>query len=290
MVYSITIDGPSGSGKSTLAKNLQKKLKAFTLVDTGAYYRWSARLCLDHDIDVKDKKAVFAFVKDKLDLQFIPYPRGHKYYSAKIFYQGNQINDKLYTREVTENVPIVATYPKLRNLVKLRIRHLAKEHNIIVAGRDIGTDVLPKAEVKIYLNPSAESRARRRYRDEIKQGRSISLSELKENINSRDEQDMNHQHGPLRQPDDALVIDNTYYTPTRTLNDVMKYVLKNIPDAEKLEPPKTEPDKPVYTWSSETTNTTPASESTAELKKRLKEKYKRLSGGASGGAGFFNKY
>jgi cytidylate kinase len=171
MSYSITIDGPSGGGKSTLAKNLQKKLKVFTLIDTGAYYRWAARICLENEIDVKNKKEVLRAVQNRMDLQFIPYPRGHKYYSAKIYHQGELINKKLYTREVTDTVPVVATYPQLRNLVKNNIRQLAKTNNIIVAGRDIGTDVLPKAEVKIYLNPSVESRARRRYRDEIKQGR-----------------------------------------------------------------------------------------------------------------------
>jgi len=298
-MYSITIDGPAGCGKSTLAKNLQKKLKAFILVDTGAFYRWTAKLCLDNDIDVNKRSEVYKFVKDKLDLTFVPYPRGHKYYSAKIYHNGEQINKKIYgSRKVTDTSPIVAVYPKVRNLVKKQVRQLAKKYNIIIAGRDIGTEVLPQAEVKIFLNPSVESRARRRYRDEVKQGQSISLAKLKESMAVRDRHDKEREHGPLKKPAGALEIDNTYYTASQTLKEALKFIEKKIPDVYDLEPVKmTVPTKSSldYSWGDAGTgaglgSSFTTAESTKDLKKRLKEKYKQMTGGGSSGGGFFNKY
>lgn len=299
-MYAITIDGPAGSGKSTLAKNIQKKLKAFILLDTGAFYRWTAKLCLDNDIDINKKSAVYKHVKDKLDLEFLPYPRGHKYYSAKIYANGELINKKIYgSRKVTDATPIVAAYPRIRNLVKKKVRQIAKKNNIVIAGRDIGTEVLPQADAKIFLDPSVESRARRRYRDEIKQGKTISLANLKTSIAERDSHDKEREHGPLKKPAGALAIDNTYYTASQTLKEALKFIEKKIPDVYDLEPVKlTAPTKHTLdsTWgvSSASANlgsSSTTTESAKDLKKRLKEKYKKMAeGGNNSGGGFFSKY
>jgi cytidylate kinase len=292
MTYAITIDGTAGSGKSTLARNLHKKLNGFVLVDTGAFYRWATYLCLRDKIDLTKETKVFKAVKEKLNLMFVPYPRGHKYYSAKVMFDGEEINKKIYTSEIDKHVSIVAQYWKVRNLVKKNVTNLAKEFNIIIAGRDIGTEVLPKAEIKIYMNPSIDARARRRYRDKVKQNKIISYGETKTDMHHRDEMDKNREHGPLRKPDDAFEIDNTFMTASQCLDEVMKIIQKNEPailklekiDWKKKEAKKIEPDN--YNTGSifasnrfesnktETTTTQTQKESLAELKKRLKAKYK----------------
>jgi len=301
MKYSITIDGPAGSGKSTLAKNIQKKLNAFALVDTGAYYRWATYLCLENDVDIDSKSKVYSLVKDKMELIFIPYPRGHKYYSAKIMHDGELINKKIYSAKVTDNVPIIAQYKRVRDLVKKKIRELGKEYNLVVAGRDIGTEVLPKSEIKIFLNPSIDSRARRRYRDQVKQGRSISYGDMKSKMNERDHHDKSREHGPLIKPEDSFEIDNTYMTTSQCLKEVMKIIEKNEPDIlhlEKIDWKNIEnsltPTSSFSSSSSYTSSFSPTTsiseekkESVAEMKKRLKAKYKSSQ---SSEGGFFNKY
>ncbi|MFA4930974.1 MAG: (d)CMP kinase, partial [Patescibacteria group bacterium] len=104
MTYIITIDGPAGGGKSTLAKNMQKKLKGFVLVDTGSYYRWATYLCLEDKVDLGKEKEVFACVKDRLELDFMPYKPISKRYAAKVLYRGEDVNKKLYTDKVTASV------------------------------------------------------------------------------------------------------------------------------------------------------------------------------------------
>lgn len=295
MTYAITIDGPAGSGKSTLAKNLQKKLNGFTLVDTGAYYRWATSLCLDSEIDLQNKTKVYGFVKDKMELLFVPYPKGHKYYSARILHDGDEINKRIFTAKVTQSVPIVAQYKKLRDLVKKMIVKLNKDYNVIVAGRDIGTSVLPDAEIKIFLNPSVDARVRRRFRDEVKQGRAISLGKMKEEMNSRDHQDKTREHGPLKKPHDALEVDNTYMTASQCLKESIKYITKKEPNILKQEKvdwknvgtkkTTTVSQIPTYSITNIDSNKT---ESMAELKKRLKAKYKAQQAG--GGGNFFSRH
>jgi len=302
MTYAITIDGTAGSGKSTLARNLQKKLNGFVLVDTGAYYRWATYWCLQNKIDITKETKVFRAVKDELDLMFIPYPKGHKYYSAKIMHDGQEINKRIFTTEIDKNVSVVAQYWKVRNIVRKNITDLAKKFNIIVAGRDIGTEVLPKAEVKLFLNPSIDARARRRYRDKVKQGHNISYGETKSDMHQRDEMDKNRQHGPLRKPDDAYEIDNTFMTSAQCLQEVLKLIKKNEPDIlelEKLDWKKiTNADKKesfqntmevqqpkILSVTNNDKITT--KESLTELKKRLKAKYKESQ---ENGTNFFKKH
>lgn len=297
MSYAITIDGPAGSGKSTLAKNLQKKLNGFVLVDTGAYYRWATYLCLENGTDLKSRQKVYSQVKDKMELIFLPYPKGHRYYSAKILHNGEVINKKIHGAKVTQNVPIVAQYKKVRDLVKKKIISLSKTYNLVVAGRDIGTSVLPDAEIKIFLNPSIDSRARRRYRDQVKQGRAISYGKMKEEMNVRDEHDRNREHGPLQKPLDAFEIDNTYLTTSQCLAETIKHIQKTKPQILKLEK---------VDWTKFEKNLKPATgyfatstqysapkivptESMAELKKRLKAKYKSEQNGG-GAESFFRKH
>ncbi|MBU0647812.1 (d)CMP kinase, partial [Patescibacteria group bacterium] len=229
MKYVITIDGPSGGGKSTLAKNLQKELKGFVLLDTGSYYRWATYLCLENGIGVESEKDVYDYVKDRLELDFVPYKGGQSKYAAKVLYDGKDVNKKLYTDKVTKNVSVVAKYKRLRQRVRKMQRDLAKYKNLIVAGRDIGTYVFPKAKIKFYLEPSIDARTRRRYKDHVREGRATSYKELKQNIAHRDHEDTTREHSPLKKPSNALVIDNTHLLPSQTLRLALKYIYEKEP-------------------------------------------------------------
>ncbi|MFA4930902.1 MAG: (d)CMP kinase, partial [Patescibacteria group bacterium] len=200
--------------------------------------------------------------------------------------------------KVTASVTTVAQYPKVRRLVKKKLRELAKEKNLIVAGRDIGTNVFPKADIKIFLNPSIDARARRRYKDHVKEGRTTSYGDLKVSLAKRDEDDSSRKEGPLKKPKDALEIDNTYLLPSQTLKIVIDYAYKEEPEIKDLKDEikelKTTPlssatatnnnfsDPFLFsapmTTSVESTN---KKESMKELKKRLKAKYKSQTGGGS---------
>ena len=305
MFYAITIDGPAGSGKSTLARNLAKELKSFAVVDTGAYYRWATYLALEEKLDLSKQKALIKVIKDKLTLDFMPYNTSNKKYSkyaAKVLFEGKDINEKLYTKKVTDNVSIVAVYRPLRVIIKNKIKELAKQKNIIVAGREIGTYVLPKAQIKFFIEPQIDVRVRRRYKDYVKEGRAVSLKELRENIEKRDYLDKNREYNPLAKPDDALEIDNTNMLPSRTLKEALDYIYKKEPEIKKIK------DKPVEELKINTTKkttidninssfhspllgfetspvssstTTAKTESMKELKKRLKDKYKSSQSGGS---------
>lgn len=300
MFYAITIDGPAGSGKSTLAKNIQQKLPSFVLVDTGAYYRWATYLCLEAGVDENKQSQVYKHVKDQMQLLFIPYPKGHKFYSAHILHNGEEINKKIFTVKVTEKVPIIAQYKKVRDLVKKMITKLSGEYNVIVAGRDIGTSVLPSAKVKIFLNPAVDARVRRRYRDQIKQGRSLSLSKMKDEMEKRDSYDKKRKHGPLKKPIDAIEIDNTFLTASSCLKEAMKYIMKKIPDVQNMQRVDWKKIRSERNFNSsfaesssfvrfQNTTVEPEEnnkESLAELKKRLKAKYKQSTKSGN----FFNRY
>ncbi len=299
MFYAITIDGPAGSGKSTLARNLAKELKSFAVVDTGAYYRWATHLVLENKTDINKQKAVMQVIKDQLTLDFMPYKSTSKKYgkyAAKVLFAGTDINEKLYTKKVTENVHIIAIYKPLRVIIKKKIRELAKQKNIIVAGREIGTYVLPKASIKFFLEPQIDARVRRRYKDYVKEGKATSLRELRESIERRDYTDKNREYNPLTRPDDAFDIDNTNMLPSRTLKEALDYIYKKEPEIKKIkdqpvaelavEPKKTLTTSYVSNFQSpllgsnvsstftDSSDTTSKKESMEELKKRLKAKYK----------------
>lgn len=305
MFYAITIDGPAGSGKSTLARNLAKELKSFAVVDTGAYYRWATHLALEAKLDLSKQKTLIKTIKDRLTLDFMPYNTSNKKYNkyaAKVLFEGKDINEKLYTKKVTDNVSIVAVYRPLRIIIKNKIKELAKQKNIIVAGREIGTYVLPKAQIKFFLEPQIDVRVRRRFKDYVKEGREISLKELRENIEKRDYTDKNREYNPLAKPDDAFEIDNTNMLPSRTLKEALDYIYRKEPEIRnvknqsvqelKVETAKVEANNenkvdfhsPLIGFETSSVAapiTTAKKESMQELKKRLKDKYKANQSGGN---------
>ena len=202
MSMNIAIDGPAGAGKSTIAKRLAKKL-GFIYVDTGAMYRAMAYYFLQHNIDAKDENAIAAACPD-VDVT-ITYENGEQ----QVLLNGENVNGVIRNEEVGNMASSTSVYPVVRKkLVELQ-RQLAKSADVIMDGRDIGTCVLPDAQVKIYLTASSATRAKRRYDELTEKGVSCDLAEIEKDIIDRDYRDMHREKSPLRQAEDAVLVDSS---------------------------------------------------------------------------------
>ena len=202
MSFNIAIDGPAGAGKSTIAKRLAKKL-GFIYVDTGAMYRAMAYYFLQHNIDAKDENAIAAACPD-VDVT-ITYENGEQ----QVLLNGENVNGMIRNEEVGNMASSTSVYPVVRKkLVELQ-RQLAKSADVIMDGRDIGTCVLPDAQVKIYLTASSATRAKRRYDELTEKGVSCDLAEIEKDIIDRDYRDMHRETSPLRQAEDAVLVDSS---------------------------------------------------------------------------------
>lgn len=201
----IAIDGPAGAGKSSIAKLVAKEM-SFVYVDTGAMFRTMAYYFLTNGIDTKDEKAVTAYC-DKIDIQ-IEYQNGEQH----IFLNGTDVSTEIRQEEVGNNASVVAKYNAVRSKLLELQRKMAAENDVIMDGRDIGTVVLPNAEAKIFLTASSRVRAERRYKELKEKGISCNLEEIEKDIIARDEQDMNREIAPLRQAEDAVLVDTSDMT------------------------------------------------------------------------------
>ncbi len=202
MSMNIAIDGPAGAGKSTIAKRLAKKL-GFIYVDTGAMYRAMAYYFLQHNIDAKDENAIAAACPD-VDVT-ITYENGEQ----QVLLNGENVNGVIRNEEVGNMASSTSVYPVVRKkLVELQ-RQLAKSADVIMDGRDIGTCVLPDSQVKIYLTASSATRAKRRYDELTEKGVSCDLAEIEKDIIDRDYRDMHRETSPLRQAEDAVLVDSS---------------------------------------------------------------------------------
>ena len=202
MSMNIAIDGPAGAGKSTIAKRLAKKL-GFIYVDTGAMYRAMAYYFLQHNIDAKDENAIAAACPD-VDVT-ITYENGEQ----QVLLNGENVNGVIRNEEVGNMASSTSVYPVVRKkLVELQ-RQLAKSADVIMDGRDIGTCVLPDAQVKIYLTASSATRAKRRYDELTEKGVSCDLAEIEKDIIDRDYRDMHRETSPLRQAEDGVLVDSS---------------------------------------------------------------------------------
>ena len=202
MSMNIASDGPAGAGKSTIAKRLAKKL-GFIYVDTGAMYRAMAYYFLQHNIDAKDENAIAATCPD-VDVT-ITYENGEQ----QVLLNGENVNGVIRNEEVGNMASSTSVYQVVRKkLVELQ-RQLAKSADVIMDGRDIGTCVLPDAQVKIYLTASSATRAKRRYDELTEKGVSCDLAEIEKDIIDRDYRDMHRETSPLRQAEDAVLVDSS---------------------------------------------------------------------------------
>lgn len=199
-MYSIAVDGPAGAGKSTIAKLVAKKLD-FIYVDTGAMYRAMALFFLRNEIKASEEEKIAAACKEiKVSLE---YENGEQ----QVLLNGENVNAFIRTEEVSMMTSDTSKYPAVREKLLDLQRELAKTKNVIMDGRDIGTCVLPDANLKIYLTASAEERARRRYKELVERGVSCDFEQIKKDIIARDEQDMNREIAPLKRAEDAVLVD-----------------------------------------------------------------------------------
>lgn len=199
----IAIDGPAGAGKSTIAKIAAKELD-FIYIDTGAMYRAVALKAIRNNIDTKnDIEGVAAVLKDiNIDIQ-------HDTQGQIIFLDGEDVSSSIRTPDVSIGASNVSAIREVRlKLVDLQ-RKLAENHNVIMDGRDIGTYVLPNADVKIFLTASVDDRARRRYDELILKGCECQYEDVKKDIEYRDMNDSSRAFAPLKPADDAIILDTT---------------------------------------------------------------------------------
>ena len=196
----IAIDGPSGAGKSTLAKLLAKKL-AILYLDTGFLYRIVAWLAKENGIEFEDEESLENFLQVKL-LSFTLTTSG-----LKILYKGEQVDADLYNPELSQGASKVSQFPCVRSYLIDLQREIATNHCVVLDGRDIGTVVLPNADLKIYLTASQEERVKRRYQDHIATG--MTLAEVEKEIVERDTRDSTRSVAPLKAAEDAIMMDST---------------------------------------------------------------------------------
>ena len=202
MSINIAIDGPAGAGKSTIAKRLAADL-SYVYVDTGAMYRAMALYFMEQGIDASEEEKINAGC-DKIEIT-IAYEDGEQ----KVYLNGSDVSGRIRTEEVGNMASLTSVYVKVRaKLVELQ-QALAKKTNVIMDGRDIGTCVLPDAQVKIYLTASVETRAKRRYDELLAKGINCDLDEIKKDIEKRDYQDTHREISPLRQAEDAHLLDSS---------------------------------------------------------------------------------
>ena len=202
MGYNVAIDGPAGAGKSTIAKKLAKDL-GFVYVDTGAMYRAMAYFFLQNNISSDDETAISAACEN-VDVT-IKYENGQH----QVILNGENVNGVIRQEKVGNMASATSIYPAVRTkLVELQ-RELAKTQNVIMDGRDIGTVVLPNANVKIYLTASSAVRAKRRFDELTDKGIDCDLEDIEKDIIDRDYRDMNRENSPLKQADDAVLLDSS---------------------------------------------------------------------------------
>jgi len=220
--FSIAIDGPAGAGKGTLATALAKRLNALYIY-TGEMYRALAFACLKEKIDLrKEDQVLDVFLRNKIDLKIIDN-------KTCVYLNGKKVSSEIFSREVSNAAPIVAAYPSLRKKMVKMQKEIIKGRRVIIEGRDSATDVIPKADLKIFLTADLETRAQRRLRQILSKGIEATYEEVKLDTERRDKLDMERRASPLTVAKDAFVLDTTNLTKEEMVEKVIdKLKEKNI--------------------------------------------------------------
>ena len=201
--YSIAIDGPAGAGKSTIARRLAKEL-GYYYVDTGAIYRTVAYFLDLLGVSPKDIDGVNRYI-DELTIN-IEYDEEGKQH---MLMNGMDVSDDIRTQDISQKASLVSAHKVVRDMLLDMQRQVAKKNNVIMDGRDIGTVVLPKADVKIFLTAAPEVRAKRRYDELIAKGQKTTLEQVLKDVKQRDYQDSHREIAPLKQAHDAVLLDTS---------------------------------------------------------------------------------
>lgn len=213
----IAIDGPAGAGKSTIAKMLAARL-GFLYVDTGALYRAVGLQALLQGENPKDVPAVTAILKHvQVDLK---YQEGTQH----VYLNGRDVSEEIRTPAASMAASDVSAIPAVRQFLLDTQRRIARQQSVVMDGRDIGTVVLPDAELKVFLTASPEIRAQRRHRELLEKGMQVEYDKILEEVQLRDKQDTERETAPLKQAEDAVLLDSTQMSLEEVIEKVMEYV------------------------------------------------------------------
>ncbi len=217
----VAIDGPAGAGKSTISRKVAEGL-GFIYVDTGALYRAIGYYVLSKGVDVSDETAVMGLLAGvEISLRFVDTEQ-------RVFLGGRDITGKIRTEAVSMAASAVSALPAVRAYLLELQRSLARENNVVMDGRDIGTVVLPDADVKIFLTASPEERARRRYEELVSKGVSADYEAVLSDLKKRDYDDSHRSIAPLKAADDAVIVDTTGNTLQQSIEQLTKIAKDNL--------------------------------------------------------------
>ena len=217
-MITIAIDGPSAAGKSTVAKGVAKKL-GFVYVDTGAMYRSVAVYCVKNFIDVNDVEKV-ASALDKIDIELS--------IDGKVILNGEDVTMLIRTKEVDKLVSPIANNVAVRSFLVNKQRAMANDISIVMDGRDIGTVVLPNANVKIFQIADVKKRAERRYAEKIQNGEETTLEEVEKELERRDLNDSSRSTGALKPAEDSICVDTSNMTIEESIDAIIKIVKEKV--------------------------------------------------------------
>ena len=217
----IAIDGPAGAGKSSISKVVANEL-GYLYIDTGAMYRGVTWAVLDSHVNVNNQKDVESLLPS-LDLTLEPTAN-----ACKVFVKGQDVTDLIRQQQINENVSTIASYKGVREYLVERQQAMAAVGGVILDGRDIGSVVLPDAELKIYLTASVDARAKRRWLEVQGTSNEQPLEDIKKNVESRDEMDKNRDESPLVCVEDAIIVDSSNMTFDETVEHILHLVQERI--------------------------------------------------------------
>ena len=221
--YSIAIDGPAGAGKSTIAKRLAKEL-GYRYVDTGAIYRTVAYFLDLLGVSPKDVDGVERYI-DELTVEIVYDEEGKQH----MLMNGMDVSDEIRTQDISQKASLVSAHAVVREVLLDMQRDVARKHNVIMDGRDIGTVVLPKADVKIFLTAAPEVRAKRRYDELIARGQKANLETILKEIKQRDYQDTHREIAPLKMARDSIKLDTSDLDIEGVLAEMKRIIAGKIP-------------------------------------------------------------
>ncbi len=225
----IAIDGPASAGKSTIAKKVAEKL-GYIYLDTGAMYRTLTYAALSNGSDLHDEEALHKLLQG-IRITFSTAENEMQ----RVFLNEEDVTESIRSEHVTQNVSLVSSFAKVREEMVARQKSIARSGGVVMDGRDIGTVVLPDAEVKIFMTATAEERALRRYKENMAKGMTTSLEELTEDMKRRDHLDSTRTISPLKKADDAIVLDSTHLEIDEVVKRILGIIEANLKPLQTLD-------------------------------------------------------
>ena len=221
MHYCVALDGPAGAGKSTVAKAVAKNLEIL-YVDTGALYRSLALFAINNNVSCSNEENVLKILdKANVELKYVDKVQ-------RVFLNGEDVSEKIRTPEISMGASDISAIPAVRQFLLDLQRKIAKENSVIMDGRDIGTVILPDAEVKIFITASAEIRAKRRYDELIEKGQDVVYEDVLKDVIERDYNDSHRKIAPLKQADDAVLLDTSSLSLDESIDAVIEIINNKI--------------------------------------------------------------